>query len=114
MGLVVSSEPARAAQSVDHAIFQALWRWAKRRHPTKGSRWVKARYFHAIDGHNWGFVGKVRGRKGSLQAVRLFTAHRLPITRHVKIDNRVNPYDPPRELYLEKRLGRQMTDLSFP
>ena len=101
---------AHVFQSVDHAIFQALWRWAKRRHPTKGTRWVKARYFHAIDGHNWVFVGKVRGPKGSPRAVRLFTAHSLPITRHIKIDNRVNPYDPQWELYLEKRLGRQMTN----
>ena len=55
-------------------------------------RWVKARYFHAIDGHNWVFMGKGRGPKGSPRAVRLFTTHSLPITRYVKIDNRVNPY----------------------
>jgi RNA-directed DNA polymerase len=101
---------AHIFQSVDHAIFQALWRWAKRRHPTKGTQWVKARYFHAIEGHNWVFVGKVRGPKGCLRAVRLFTAHSLHITRHIKIHNHVNPYDPQWELYLEKRLGRQMTD----
>jgi RNA-directed DNA polymerase len=29
---------AKVFQSVDHAIFQALWRWAKRRHPNKGVR----------------------------------------------------------------------------
>jgi RNA-directed DNA polymerase len=28
---------AKAFQSVDHAIFQTLWRWAKRRHPNKES-----------------------------------------------------------------------------
>ena len=27
---------AKVFQSVDHAIFQSLWRWAKRRHPNKG------------------------------------------------------------------------------
>ena len=28
---------------VDTAIFNALWQWAQRRHPTKGKRWVKDR-----------------------------------------------------------------------
>ncbi len=36
---------AKVCQSVDHAILQSLWRWAKRRHPNKGVRWVKARSF---------------------------------------------------------------------
>lgn len=27
---------------VDHEIGQALWRWAKRRHPHRGSRWIKS------------------------------------------------------------------------
>jgi RNA-directed DNA polymerase len=26
---------------IDHAIFVALWQWAKRRHPNKGNRWIK-------------------------------------------------------------------------
>jgi len=73
---------AKVFQSVDHAIFQALWRWAKRRHPNKGVRWVKARYFHTSDERHWVFSGMVRGSKGQSQTVHLFTAHSLPITRH--------------------------------
>ena len=99
---------SKVFQSVDHAIFQALWRWAKRRHSTKGAQWVKARYFHALGDRTWVFSGEVRGRKGHLQAVHLFTAHSLPITRHTKIESRVNPYDPQWELYLEARLSRAM------
>ena len=102
---VVSS---KTFQSSDHAIFQALWRWAKRRHPNKGARWVKARYFRTIGDRHWVFSREVRGPKGQPQAVSLFTAHRLPITRHTKINSEVNPYDPQRELYLETRLGRRM------
>jgi RNA-directed DNA polymerase len=102
---VVSS---KTFQSVDHAIFQALWRWAKRRHSNKGARWVKARYFRTIGDRHWVFSGEVRGPKGQPQAVRLFTAHSLPITRHTKINSEVNPYDPQWELYLETRLGRRM------
>jgi RNA-directed DNA polymerase len=35
---VVSSE---TFSKVDYAIFKALWRWAKRRHPNKGKKWIK-------------------------------------------------------------------------
>ena len=99
---------AKVFQSVDHAIFQSLWRWAKRRHPNKGVRWVKARYFHTSDEHHWVFSGKVRGSKGQSQTVHLFTAHSLPIKRHTKINSQVNPYDPQWELYLEQRQGLKM------
>jgi RNA-directed DNA polymerase len=99
---------AKVFQSVDNAIFQALWRWAKRRHPTKGVRWIKARYFHTIDDRNWVFSGKARGPQGKHQAVHLFKAHSLPIKRHTKINSEANPYDPQWELYLEKRLGLKM------
>jgi RNA-directed DNA polymerase len=99
---------AKVFQSVDHAIFQSLWRWAKRRHPNKGVRWVKARYFHTSDERHWVFSGKVRGSKGPSQTVHLFTAHSLPIKRHTKINSQVNPYDPQWELYLEQRQGLKM------
>jgi RNA-directed DNA polymerase len=99
---------ATVFQSVDHAIFQTLWRWATRRHPHKGTRWGKARYFHPIDARNWGFSGKARGPKGPRQAVHLLTAQSLPIKRQTKIHRTANPYDPQWELYLEKRLDLQM------
>ena len=30
---------------IDHLVWTKLWRWAKRRHPSKAMRWIKARYF---------------------------------------------------------------------
>jgi RNA-directed DNA polymerase len=100
---------AKVFQSVDHAIFQALWRWATRRHSNKGGRWVKARYFHPIGGCHWVFSGQARGPTGKLQAVHLFPAHSLPLKRHTKINGEANPYDPQWELYLEQRLALKMT-----
>ncbi|MCH4561513.1 group II intron reverse transcriptase/maturase [Halomonas sp. EGI 63088] len=35
----------RTFNQMDHMVWQALWRWAQRRHPTKGKRWIKARYW---------------------------------------------------------------------
>ena len=32
---------------IDHRLFQLLWKWAKRRHPEKGRKWVKDRYWHS-------------------------------------------------------------------
>lgn len=39
----------RTFARVDCAIFQALWRWAKRRHPHKATTWVKDKYFTTIE-----------------------------------------------------------------
>jgi RNA-directed DNA polymerase len=99
---------AKDFQSVDHAIFQSLWHWAKRRHPTKGKQWVKQRYFHTIGSRQWVFSGEVREPKGQPLAVHLYAAHGLHIVRHTKIESRVNPYDPAWETYLEERLGLKM------
>lgn len=99
---------AKVFQSVDHAIFQSLWRWAKRRHPNKGVRWVKARYFTTVGTHHWVFAGEVQGPAGQRQAVQLFKAHSLPISRHLKIANGANPYDPRWELYFEQREAAKM------
>jgi RNA-directed DNA polymerase len=99
---------AQTFQSVDHAIYQALWRWAKRRHPGKGEHWIKARYFHSTDARSWLFSGTVRGTEGTPRPVRLYLAHGLHIKRHTKIRSRANPYDPAWEVYFEERLGLKM------
>jgi RNA-directed DNA polymerase len=40
-----SSCARKSYEKVDHEIFRALWRWSKRRHPNKGLRWIKEKYF---------------------------------------------------------------------
>jgi hypothetical protein len=45
---------------VDSAIFKALWQWATRRHPNKGARWIKHKYFGSIGGRNWRFLWKAQ------------------------------------------------------
>ena len=95
---------------VDHAIFQMLWRWACRRHPNKGSRWVKTKYFHSIDQRNWVFSGKLSDSKGKSYPVRLVKAADVAIKRHVKIKGEANPYDPAWEQYFEHRSGVKMAD----
>jgi RNA-directed DNA polymerase len=93
----------RVCAEVDHAIFQAIWRWATRRHPHKGKRWVKNKYFKRVGTRDWVFFGDYDGKEW-----RLFSASRIPIKRHIKIKADANPYDPAWELYFEERLSRQM------
>jgi RNA-directed DNA polymerase len=91
-------------QKVDHDIFQALWRWAKRRHRNKSARWIRAKHF----GRYWVFFGLVRGKDGTCRKVYLFRAAKVLIERHVKVRVAANPYDPKWEPYFERRLGVKM------
>ena len=93
---------------VDNAIFRALWQWAKRRHPKKSGRWVKEKYFHSIEQRNWVFCGEIEEQDGTTRKVQLFSAHTVPIERHMKIKGDANPYDPTWEMYFEERLGVKM------
>jgi len=94
---------ARVFQAVDRQIFLALWRWAKRRHPKKSRRWIKDKYFHAIDGRNWVFSGEHNGKR-----MTLLSASEIPIRRHIKVKAQANPFDPAWEIYFEERLGVKM------
>ena len=93
----------QAFVQVDNAIFLALWRWAKRRHPHKGRRWIRRKYFKTVGTRHWVFFGTHKDKEW-----RLFFASRIPIQRHVKIKADANPYDPAWELYVEERLSHQM------
>jgi RNA-directed DNA polymerase len=96
--------------SVDAATFYALWRWAKRRHPNKGARWVKDKYFKTVGNRHWVFTGKVKGREGKPQTVRLISVAYTPIRRHIKVRATANPFDPQWEEYFEERLKKKMAN----
>jgi RNA-directed DNA polymerase len=93
---------------VDHAIFETLWRWARRRHPNKGKKWIKEKYFLPIEGRKWVFTGRVRGKDGDIRTIQLLRAVDTPIVRHTKIQSAANPYDPEWETYFEQRLDLKM------
>ena len=94
---------------VDHLIWKALWRWAKRRHPRKGLHWVKNRYFGRFGTRNWVFHAYVRKEKGErLVAVKLYKATDTKIVHHKKIEGEFNPFLPKWELQLEARAKLRM------
>ena len=99
----------RTFTNVDRRIFQMVWRWCRRRHPKKGRGWIRTTYFRS-DGHrHWVFTGTLRDQKGQGRPIQLMAAAKVRIIRYVKIRSDVNPYDPKWELYLEARLGWQLT-----
>ena len=56
----------RTFGTVDHAIFVALWSWAKRRHQRKNRHWMKDQYFRRHDSREWVFTGQVTGGSPSI------------------------------------------------
>jgi len=103
----VSSKPTFV--TIDHAIVQALWRWARRRHPKKPQRWIKEKYLHHIEQRHWVCCGETEGRNGKPLQGRLWSAAQVKSKRHIKIHGEANPYDPAWEQYFEQRLGVKMT-----
>ncbi|NET15787.1 MAG: hypothetical protein F6K08_24655 [Okeania sp. SIO1H6] len=71
-------------------VWIALWRWAKRRHPNKGKRWIANRYFQ-IRGKGWEFACQVKDRKGVSKEIILFNIASIPIERHIKVRGSASP-----------------------
>ena len=91
---------AKAYSKVDSEIWKALWRWAKRRHPTKSRRWIKTRYWPPYKGRFWDFSCRTKDGKRAV----LFRADSTHIERHFKIREGANPFDPEWEEHLAQRL----------
>jgi RNA-directed DNA polymerase len=92
---------------VSHHIFQALWRWAKRRHPHKSKQWVKQKYFHTVGNNRWVF-GALVWADGQRHLYTLMSLNQVRWQRHTKIRGAANPYDPDWEMYFERRWTQQL------
>jgi RNA-directed DNA polymerase len=96
---------------IDHLIWRTLWRWAVRRHPNKGKRWIHSRYFHTVNGRRHVFGVNVENpEKKKNYFFDLFRAATVPIKRHVKVQSSANPYDPDCAQYFSKRQYMRMMD----
>lgn len=86
---------------IGHKLFQTLWHWAVRRHPTKARKWVALKYFINRKGQ-WQFHGwkKIANMDCQFNLVQIA---QTPIKRHVKIRSAANPYDPEFAGYLSQR-----------
>lgn len=93
---------------VDAQIFHALWKWAKRRHYNKGSRWIAKRYFHRVNNRNWTFSVQWKREDGTIGYFALEYASDTKIVRFPAIRDGANPYDENWQLYLEERETEKM------
>jgi RNA-directed DNA polymerase len=93
---------------VDHLVWSMLWRWAKRRHPNKGLRWIKDKYFKTQGANKWVFSTTIHDKDGTQTVVNLVKTAATPIRRHVKIKAQANPHDPKWDDYFESRWGQKM------
>jgi RNA-directed DNA polymerase len=92
----------------DDRIWSMLWRWAVRRHPKKGARWVKDRYFKTRGTRKWVFAATEKEEDGTPKDIILLRESDTPIRRHVKIKAHANPHDPKWGPYFESRWGQRM------
>jgi hypothetical protein len=93
---------------IDSHVWAMLWQWAVRRHPEKGARWVKEKYFKTQGSRNWVFSSTEKQKDGSRVELALLKEADTPIRRHIKIKAGANPHDPKWEPYFEARWGKKM------
>lgn len=75
-----------------------LWRKMTRKHPKKGAKWVKEKYWRTVEGNTWTFATSDGSR---LRTLRRHAT--TPIQRHIKVKGRASPFDG-NLLYWAKRL----------
>lgn len=88
--------------SIDSHIWHMLFKWALRRHTTKGARWVLQRYFRTKRNRSWVFATK-SSADGLTGSDEIFRAATVAIRRYVKIPGASNPFDPEWTAYLARR-----------
>jgi RNA-directed DNA polymerase len=108
----------RTYTAVDNHIWQALWRWARRRHPNKSRGWVRKKYFRTLGHRHWVFATMIRGYNGEPRHLTLLSASDTRIARHVKVQSDANPFDPVWDSYFatrqRSRMLQRLQDRRFP
>ncbi|MFM0674457.1 group II intron reverse transcriptase/maturase [Paraburkholderia sediminicola] len=97
---------------IDAEVWSMLWRWAVRRHPNKGARWVKEKYLKTRGARNWVFAATEKQEDGTQRELALLQESDTPIHRHIKIRANANPHDPEWEHSFESRWATKMQNSS--
>ena len=98
-----SSVSSKVFSLIDHEIFQALMRWAFKRHARKGKRWIVNKYFTTFKGDHWRFHCRIKDKVGKTKPLYLKNASDTKIRRHVKIKSAATPFNPLYKEYFEQR-----------
>ncbi len=93
-------------QMFDNRLWEMLWRWAKRRHPNRGKRWIFKKYFEE-GRYGATLYAEVRDNGGKKSRIYLYKMPKTPITRHIKVKGKTSPDDPTLTKYWEERQMRR-------
>ena len=100
---------SRVFTKVDAAIFDAMVRWMRRRHPRKGLSWLRTKYFRSAGFRRWIITDARWNADGSVSYSDLFQASQVPIRRHVKVQQTATAFDPAfREYFQKLRKARKL------
>lgn len=88
---------------IDSEIFKAISSWIRRKHPEKGAKWRKNKYFRTNGLRRWNFYAKTKDKTGNNTILELKRAAEMTIKRHIKIKGEATPFDPRYIEYFEKR-----------
>jgi RNA-directed DNA polymerase len=94
---------AKTFSYVDYKIYNALFKWAKRRHHNKNLTWIVRKYYNMGKGLEWKFHGWCKLKGGDRKYQQLVHLQEVPIRRHIKVKMDANPYDPCYADYFKKR-----------
>jgi len=88
----------KTLKTIDSHLWHKLWRWAKRRHPKKGKKWIMRKYF-TTTGRKWVFKDEIGNKK-----IRMTAS--IPIVRFVIIKKgmRIHANDKETSKYWQKRV----------
>ena len=86
---------------LDHIIFRRIFKWGIKRHPNKGRKWIKKKYFHKIKNEDWVFASKIN----DTNLYRLASHADVKITRFIKVKGNISPYNGDL-IYWSSRMGR--------
>jgi len=89
---VVSSE---AFNRCDVILYAQLTSWAKKKHPTRGKRWISRKYWRTIENDRWVYA--------TSEGKKIRTHSMTNIRRYTKVKGTASPYDG-NLLYWSKRL----------
>jgi len=86
--------------SLDNYIFERLWKWACKRHATKGKVWIKSKYWHKVGNRNWVF---------KTENYELYNMVSTKIVRHIKIKGSYHVFDGQVEYWNKRKLMNKAT-----
>ena len=81
-------------------VYIKLRRWANRRHPNKGKKWVSNKYWCTVGSKNWVFKCIYKGKEYTL-----YNHPETKITYHIKVKGDISPYNGD-TTYWASRMGK--------